>query len=308
MGPVLVSLFGKFSELLFAGLLLGFFPPGSSASAPAGAAVKVIRTPNPSAPLTERWKWARTEADKQGIAKGYWSAYSIQRLMWENSTIGSVYSDPRRNRPTLREVITGTESIDDRNPSGWGHDDDGDGLNWNDDKSSRREVMKEVAVLFHFSGSGTSEPDRVRISNLNLHVEMDDEPLLWLGGASDGESLAFLKALFTSSQGIDIRKEMVTAVGLHAPSEAVFSFLRDVLNSSDAPRVREQAAFWLGQMNNDEALAVLMHAANTDRSDKVREQAVFAVSQMDGDRGLNALIKLTADESSADVQKKAAFW
>src|SRR5262245_11046892 len=141
-------------------VLLAGMPWGS---VPAEAAVTVVRPPDPSAPLTQRWKWAGAEAAKAGYAKGYWAAYSIQRLMGEHSTIGSVYSDPRRNRPTLREVVTGTEDLDKRNPSGRWDDGDNEGFNDDrDDKAPQRQVMKEIAILFHFTEPRAGEPERVR--------------------------------------------------------------------------------------------------------------------------------------------------
>ncbi len=282
---------------------------GSCGGILAAGNTKVTRHPNPSAPLADRWKWAHTEAGRQELTKGYWAGYSIQRLMGEHSTIGSVYSDPRRNRPTLSEIITGTEQLGDGNPSGWVDYGDNEGLiNDDENQSPEHQVMKEVAILFHFADTRGNEPAKIRISNMQLHVELEGDPILWLGGASESESIGFLKEQYAMLHGKDVRKEIVTAIGLHSPSEATLSFLRDVLNSKDAPRVREQAAFWLGQMNTDEALAVLVHAANTDESDKIREEAVFGVSQMRGDRGLDALIKLTNEGSNREVQKKAAFW
>src|SRR6267378_638206 len=62
--------------------------------------------------LAQRWKGAVDEAKKRGFGKGYWIAYSIQRLMPENSFIGSFYSDTRRNKPSLGELLTGREQLD----------------------------------------------------------------------------------------------------------------------------------------------------------------------------------------------------
>jgi hypothetical protein len=227
--------------------------------------------------------------------------------MSEHSYIGSFYSDPRRNRPTLGELVTGATELDIRGPGRPG--DDNDGVTIDDEgRESGKMVTKEVGILLRFTGKPSLEPDKIKISNLSLHVDFEDAPLLWLGGASDAESIEFLKARFSASQWTEVKKELVRAIGLHEPSPAVFSFLRDLLTSTETGSVREESAFWLGQLNTDEALGVLMHAAETDASEKVKEQAVFGISQMEGNRGLDGLIKLAKESPEREVGKKAAFW
>lgn len=273
------------------------------------AAQTIVRHPDPAASLSARWKWAREEAQKRGFEKGYWIGYSIRRLMSENSYIGSFYSDPRRNRPSLGELITGTQQLDLLVPgtSGDVTENDGETIE-NDTQSSHRKITKEVAILFRFAGGRADEPDGIKVSNLSLHVEFEDYPLFWVGGGSDGESIEFLKSHFAAVQSSEVKKDLVRTIGLHEPSPTVFSYLRDLLNGSERGNVRGEAAFWLGQMNTDEALGVLLHVAESDRSDEVRKQAVFGISQMDGDRGTDALIKFAREGPDRETRKNAAFW
>src|SRR5436309_9199245 len=66
----------------------------------------VIRCPDANASLGVRWNWAKKETSSRG-ANGYWIGYSFMREMEKNSMVGSFYSDRRRNRPSLAEVIAG---------------------------------------------------------------------------------------------------------------------------------------------------------------------------------------------------------
>ena len=291
-----------FSRHFVFGLLIASGITGTSAQ-------KVVRDPDTAAPLPGKFAWAQAEAKKRGFESGYWVGYSIQRQMSEHSYIGSFYSDPRRNRPSLSELVTGARQLDIRSDGISGDDNDNDVVTNDDDgRGSGRKVAKEVGILLRFSGKPSIEPDKIKISSLSLRVDFEDAPLLWLGGAADGESIDFLKARFSASQWTEVKKELVRAIGLHEPSPAVFTFLRDLLTSKETGSVREESAFWLGQLNTDEALGALMHAAETDASEKVKEQAVFGISQMEGNRGLEGLIKLAKESPEREVGKKAAFW
>ena len=265
------------------------------------------RSPAPDTPaLADRWKGAVEEAKKRGFSKGYWIGYSIQRLMPENSFIGAFYSDTRRNKPSLSELLSGREQVEVFPERTSGNFTVTDGVTFVGDTDSRRhKVMKEIGILFHISAA--AETDQIKVTNLSLHVDLEGDPLIWVGGADNRESIALLKSRFETTRSSRVKERAIEAIGLHAPSSDVLSFLRDILTGSEAGKVREEAAFWLGQMDTDEALKVLVEAAETDRSEKVREGAIFGISQMEGDRGVDALIKLVRNNSDKKVREKAAF-
>jgi len=257
--------------------------------------------------LAERWKGAVDEAKKRGFSKGYWIGYSIQRLMPENSFIGSYYTDERRNKPSLQELLSGQVQVDVSSPDRSGNYTVTDGVTIVGGTESRsHKVMKEIGFLLHFARDG--KPDQVKATNLSLRVDLEGDPLIWVGGADDKESISFLKSRFVETVSNKVKEHVVRSIGLHAPSAVVLSFLRDILTGSETGNVREEAAFWLGQMNTDEALTALVEAAETDRSENVREKAVFGIGQMEGDRGVDALIKLARKSSGKKVREEAAFW
>src|SRR5260370_41789798 len=104
----------------------------------------------------------------------------------ENSYIGSYYSDRERNRPSLGELITGMRE-----------DPDGD-INRENEKPERK-IMKEVGILFHVRNAREPDFDEVTVSNLSLHVDLDNEPLVWLGSAGADESISLLETRYGKS-------------------------------------------------------------------------------------------------------------
>src|SRR5713226_257898 len=106
-------------------------------------------------------------------------------------------------------------------------------------------VKKEVGILFHFKSARTTEPDNLRISNLFLHVDLENDPLVWIGSADQGESEAFLESNYASAGIHETKKRLIGTIGLHDPSPNVVDFLRTILFSSESTGLRKEAAFWL---------------------------------------------------------------
>lgn len=266
---------------------------------------EVIRHPDANQPLNEKWKWAKEQASKKNM-KQYWIGYSIVKLMQENSTIGTFYSDTRRNKPSLADVLAGhTSGEESSEASGSGAMNKGVTISENG-KSSNRKVNKEIGILFHFNNREIID---LTISNLTLRVDLENDPLLWMDGAKDEESLELLKNLYSSTSNNDVKENIVHAIGNHQSEKLVIPFLKEVLKGMGEADVREQAAFWLGQRNTNDALTILTDVIYHDRSENVREQSIFAVSQMDDTRSIESLISFAKDKKlERDIRSKAMFW
>lgn len=271
---------------------------------PIGAqAQTVTNTPNSSQPLEQRWDWAVTQARGSACSNGCWIGYSIVRLMDEDSYIGS-WSD-RDDRPTLEEVIYGrhTERLT------------GDGPRNAAQRAVERQngreapkVEKEVAFLFR-AEPGDREIRDIQISNMSMSVDLDGLPVLWLGQAGLPESIAFVREQFGTAGSTELKKNLVTAAGIHEGEASASAFLRQVLSGQEDDEVRSQSAFWLAEQDGPEAASVLEQTAKQDRSEEVREQAVFGLSRIDSDDATERLIGLAkggADDT--ETREKAIFW
>ena len=253
-------------------------------------------------------------AHKEAVAKeykhGYWIGYSIRRLMEENSFVGSFYSEKKRNHPTLAEIIAGIRLNNTDEPD---YDIEGcqtlGGVVCAENGSKPgKTILKELGILFHFDGPLNKEPGDIKISNLSLHVNLDNDPLIWLSGFNTGQSVTFLREQFKNISSAVIQEDIIRAIGLHEASDQSFSFLKEILMSNLKNSLREESAFWMGQQNTDDALTTLMGTAQKDKSEDVREKAIFAISEMENEKATGSLIELASRADEGNVRSKAMFW
>lgn len=170
--------------------------------------------------------------------------------------------------------------------------------------------MKDVALLFFVSrnSSSTHVIQKINECTMELTFNLKDKPLFWLGTYGDDESIRRLKEVFGEATTVDLKKDLVEAIGIHQHSRDAFPFLSNLLTGQESDDVRAKAAFWMGEQDNPEGLKVLIEVAEKDRSLKVREEAVFAISRLDSDEATDALISLARKADNPKVRGKAAFW
>jgi HEAT repeat protein len=283
---------------------------GALSSAPAQSEV-VLHAPPQHTTLAARLQWARSAAGQH--ADGVWVGYSIQRFMHENSHIGN-YGSRTRDLPTLDQVLRG-ETVP--APSA-GVTREQRMLNaarralrsGSDDKEPREKVLKDVAIVFRLPprAKDLTQLEKVRISNLDLHVDLDGLALLWLGAVKDAESIPLLDGLYGKVQERKPRKDLMVAVSLHDTKDLVVPVLQRYVTKEKDENLRSEAAFWLGQQDHPEALKTLRKVVKDDASLKVRKKAVFALSQMSLEGATDGLIDVARSDASRDVQKEAIFW
>ncbi len=268
----------------------------------------VVNYKDSDLPLLEKWNRARTGATGTDYENGFWIGYSIEKLMGKNSFIGS-YSSDWKEKTKLSEII-------------YGKNRDAEEQNLSEEEVIRHvaeetlddfavleneeKVVKEIALLFRFSGS--RRPEKLRLTNLDLHFELDDLPLVWLGRVEDKESIDLLTKLYGKLSDVNIKKDIVFAVSTHDLPSRVVPFLRGVVKSNEDIEIRKSAIFWLGQQNSPEAIRIVVDAANSGRSSEIREGAVFAISQFKSEQATDKLIDLALNSRHDDVREKAIFW
>ena len=269
---------------------------------------EVVKCPRPEDALASRKDWALAEAARAGYQDGFWVGWSVRRLMDENSHIGS-FSTGRPPDVTLEELLTGKKNIAapvDREIIRRTAREILDGL----EKPAKedRKVWKDIALLSRYGAGPRPALENIRMSDVRLEVNLDDRPLLWLGGASDGESIGNLKKTFDGAPAGKVKEHLVAAIGIHGSPDLVLPFLEAVLKGGEADAVRKDAAFWVSQQDAPSALAILLRAAKTDRSLEVRKSAVFGISQVERAESVDELIALAKGADSERVRKEAVFW
>ncbi|HLE32326.1 MAG TPA: HEAT repeat domain-containing protein [Bacteroidota bacterium] len=266
----------------------------------------VRKAPATAGKLGDRWSWALSQAGEAQFKQGGWIAYSIDRLMGEDSWVGSHRTYPGSEEVSLYETITGVHI---ENPADDLRDAARKALSRSERKRTEKKVMKEVAFLFRFSDPSAieSQIQEVQPTNMNLSVDLEGLPLIWLGKASTEESLDLLRKLFQKSSSMKQKRRVIMAYGMH-DSPAAFGLLKAVVEGNDQTNVRRDAAFWIGQQNSSEALEFLTKTARNEASQDVAEQAVFAISQIGTEASTDVLIDLGKNGPHREVRKKAVFW
>jgi HEAT repeat protein/beta-lactamase regulating signal transducer with metallopeptidase domain len=286
----------------------------------------VLRAPDPSQPLAQRWDWARTQARQLG-KRSYWIGYTIKRPAWlehsvyvdrgmevtgQNVTIsGRLFGSFQGMifRGVRLAPLTGTSDSDD------------------------------ITLLFGFTAdqSGKAVLSHVHVASFYLPMDFRGRTLVWLGNAVDAQSLPLVEGLFSATPQPELREDVVSAIGIHGSSETVVPILVRLLTSRESNDVRSQAAEWLGFHPTAAAVNALSAAARHDVSGDVRRQAaealgnntlpaatdsVIAVAKSAGDpdtrreaveglgskstdRALNSLVTIAQSDRDEDVQRAA---
>lgn len=266
------------------------------------SARQVIRHSDASMSLADRWAWAGSEGARTQ-ENGFWVGYSIDKLMWEQSFIGSFGS--RRSNKTLYEILGEPERIIDR--TAWG-------MSNGYKRSAHHEgrlLLKEVAILFYIDASKSkdlSDPSEIKVSNLSLEVNLKRKPLIWLGATEQDESIAHLTKLYDGVNSSDLKEDVISALGLHTSAEQILAFMEKVLATENDDDLKEAAVFWIGQQDLPKSLEILKNVLASRRSENVREKAVFSISQMSLPEATETLIDLARNEPNREIRKNAIFW
>lgn len=275
-------------------------------------AQEVIQYPNQNDDLSKRWTWAENETKSKKYKNGVWIGYSIQRKMGENSHIGS-FSRDYKDKITLQELIyrkkpDPDEKLSDKEIIERTIKETLDELR--DEEREKRKVLKDVAILFRFYSFPGDFDDvkNIKVSNLKLHVNLDETPLIWLGQAGHDNSLDFLQNFSGEIQSLEMKKRFTMLIGIHDGSKRSVLILKEFATKDDLAEVRKSASFWLGSTKQKEALDILKQIVKTDRSSDVREHAVFAISNMRSRESTDVLIDLAQKSRDSEVRSKAIFW
>lgn len=128
----------------------------------------------------------------------------------------------------------------------------------------------------------------------------------WLGAARGREGFDEVRRLLDDKDPA-FRAELTFPVYVSKEPESADILVR-MARSDDAPKVRRQALFWLGQKAGAKALATIEGAIDNDPDTEVKKRAVFALSQMPKDEGVPRLVQVARTHRSPEVRRQAMFW
>lgn len=238
--------------------------------------------------LETGFDWALKTADKTTAKQGFYIGYLIEREKSKDGHICMGGHKGKKETGTLYDILY-------------------------DKKAGEKQpdiLSRQFAVLFRFDFRPEDRFDfqKIKLSSLDKPVDLDDVPIFWLGKMEIDESIGFLETCFKRIDSIKNREKIVTAVGIHGRGPGIFGFLREVLDGDFADKVRESAAFWIGQQQTPEAANVLLHTVANDKSAKVREHAVFGLYLVNCQEADDALVQIATKGKEKGTRKKAIFW
>lgn len=270
---------------------------------------------------TLRAKWSRTLDTGLKQNKGFWLAFSIDRLMEENTYFISNIKFTGRIRtstlPTFKGIPLGkliygknakiltpkpkseTEQVKEAAKQAVANI-----------KNKRRghidkKVKKEVAVLFLFKPGSGKEPVKIRQCNMSLPFDSGGESIYWLGKTDENNGLELLKGIFAAVNGEKMKRGLLSAIGYHPDSRRVVPFLAKVVESGETDTVRGKAAGELGDQDNPSAIGILLNVAKNDHSLEVRRKAVNALEDLDFPAAVDALIDIAKTANNTYIRRKA---
>jgi beta-lactamase regulating signal transducer with metallopeptidase domain/HEAT repeat protein len=299
--------------VLFAAILLGSSSRGLDASPEANAeSTGIAAFPAdtdkvgadtvrhaPPGPLATRWQWARDEARRRDY-RAFWIGYTIEPLATRENR--SIYIG-RLERSTI---------------SGSGVNLRGRIVSFGDFDGFRVPGVRlaplvgggmpdDVAILFLYTAGrdGRAVLSRVHASSLVHPVDLEGRAVMWLGQGSDEESVPLVRRLYDEATDREMRKDLVSMVGVHSTSATVVPVLLEWLESRADDEVRGEAVEWLGRHPEPRALNSLARAARRDRSADVRREASESVAEVDLPAATDTLIALARTLEDTDARREA---
>jgi hypothetical protein len=164
----------------------------------------------------------------------------------------------------------------------------------------RLEGQTSLVVLIRMDAG---VPDQLRVVSPDCKLDAGGLPFYWIDKVPVGASVAWLKTQISMRHA----DRAISAIAFH-DGAAADQALNDLTAVAEPERVREKAAFWLGNSRGAKGVETLKRMLANDPNDKVREQVVFALSQSKDPAGLQTVIDTARNDKSPRVRERALFW
>lgn len=185
--------------------------------------------------------------------------------------------------------------------------------NWNSRTSSSREAEDVV-----YDNSCSEGPARVVVTLRGGNVERvrsyvggrwrTASDVTDLGAVSVRDAVSYLLNIANTQSGKGAEQALFPLT--LADSVQVAQPLYTLAKNESRPReVRDQAVFWLSQVEDERAVDMLADILRTSREDYIRDKAIFGLSQHRSGKGF-AILRTYAENENApeNLREKAIFW
>jgi HEAT repeat protein len=173
------------------------------------------------------------------------------------------------------------------------------------------DVELQKKVVFSLSQHGSARATQI-LRDIALdsraHQETREQAIFWLGEEGSSEDLSALMDLYDRLDNDDLKEKIIFAVSQSAASNAERWLLGVVRDDRESMDLRENAVFWLGQRQSQEAVEAL-ESVLLEENQGLQEKAVFALSQHGSSRAMELLRGVVVDRNAhPDTREQAIFW
>jgi HEAT repeat protein len=159
-------------------------------------------------------------------------------------------------------------------------------------------------VLLRFESGAIS---RVRTANTGCRLNAGGVAFIWLTDVKQDDSINYLAQIAKAGVDKQPAEGALAAVAMHASTRATTT-LSELAESSNVPRLREKAAFWLGAERGHEGLLALQRLVHTEQDPKLREKLAFDISINHDPAATDDLIAMAKSDNDPRVRGQAIFW
>ena len=146
---------------------------------------------------------------------------------------------------------------------------------------------------------------RIRMFSSDCPLDAGGRTVFWLAGVEPAASVEWLSGFAAAAESLG--SAAIGALALHR-TEAADGALERLVADGQPAKVRERAAFWLGQARGRRGFETLRRLIATDADERFRSRVVFALSRTDQPETIDVIIDRARHDESAKVRGEALFW
>ena len=186
---------------------------------------------------------------------------------------------------------------------------DGNSFSGTVDKCQPPEPFRYAFVFFR---AEAKRVQKIRTYSPDCALDFANLPVYWLENVDPAQSVQLLTEFVLAANSEDHRAKSISnaaamAIALHDHA-AADQTLEKLIQPGQPERVRNEAAFWLGNERGKTGFELLRKYVPHDSDEHFRERGTFALSRSQEPDAIKELIAMGRNDSSAQVRGQAIFW
>ena len=161
-----------------------------------------------------------------------------------------------------------------------------------------------VSVLFRVEDK---KIDTIRMFSENCSVDATGMAVTVVTGVDPRQSVSYLETFVAKDEDSHLERRAIDAIAQHADASAD-SVLDRFAAAGYPEKIREHAAFWLGEARGAHGYASLKRLIESDPDEHFREKLTFPLSQSGEPQAQEELIHVARQDSGPRVREQALFW